>query len=330
MKARILQWGILSTARINRALIGPLAASPRNHLLAVASRDEARAKEYASQRGIARAYGSYDALLCDPEIDVVYIPLPNQLHAEWAIKAADAGKHVLCEKPLAMSVDEVDAIMEAAHRNRVVIAEAYMYRHHPQTLKVQELIGSGAIGRLQFIRGGYSFSLQRPGDVRLDPKLGGGSIWDVGGYPISYARTAAGGAAPEEVMGWQIVGPTGVDVSFFGQMRFAGNVYAQFDSGFQSTLRMPMEFVGSEGRITLTHSFDPQVSARLYLQRGDQPAEVLTLGDDLLYLGEVEDMYDAAVGARTQRIPLSDSRLNVMTIRALVQSAREGRPVRLR
>lgn len=329
MKSRILQWGILSTARINQALIKPLNVSPRNHLMAVASRDLERARSYASENGIARAYGSYEALLADPEIDVVYISLPNSLHVEWTIKAADAGKHVLCEKPLAMRVEEVDAVAAAAKRNGVAVAEAFMYRHHPQTLKVQELIDSGAIGDLRLIRGGFTFYNRRPNNVRLDPGLGGGSIWDLGCYPISYARTVMGGAAPEEVMGWQIVGPTGVDISFFGQMRFGGDVYAQFDSGFQSTPRSPMEFVGSEGRITLTQSFKPEEDARLYLHRDDRPVEVLQMGDDLLYLGEVEDLYDAAVAGRPQRIPLSDSRLNVMTINALLQSAREGRSVRV-
>lgn len=328
MKSRILQWGILSTARINQALIKPLAESPRNHLMAVASRDEARVRDYASQNGIERAYGSYDALLADPEIDVVYISMPNSLHAEWAIRAADAGKHVLCEKPLAMSVEEVDAISAAAARNSIVVAEAFMYRHHPQTLKVQELIASGAIGELRLVRGGFTFHNKRPNNVRLDPELGGGSIWDLGCYPISYARTVMGGAAPEEVMGWQIVGPTGVDISFFGQMRFAGGVYAQFDSSFQSFPASPMEFVGSEGRITLTQSFKPEPNARLYFHRTDQPVEVLKMGDDLTYLGEVEDLYDAAVAGTPQRIPLSDSRLNVLTISALLRSAREGRPVR--
>jgi predicted dehydrogenase len=328
MAARILNWGILGTARINRALISPLRTSPRNRLLAVASRDGSHAQQYAAENEIERSYEGYDALLADPDIDVVYIPLPNTLHVEWSIKAAAAGKHVLCEKPLALSVEDVDKVAAAAERYRVVIAEAFMYRHHPQTLKVLELIQTGAIGQFQFVRGGFTFFLNRPGNIRLNPEMGGGSIWDVGCYPISYARVAAGGAAPEEVFGWSVQGPTGVDTSFFGQMRF-GSVHAQFDSGFQSTLRMVMEFVGTEGRITLTNAFKPDGTSQLYLRKGEEPAEILQFPEQDLYLGEVEDLYDAAVQGKPQRIPLSDTRNNIATIRALIASAERGAPVSL-
>ena len=178
---KTLNWGLLSTARINNALIPPLQFSKPNHLLAVASRSQENADIYAKEKKISRAYGSYEALLADPEIDVIYNPLPNHLHAEWTIKAVEAGKHVLCEKPLALSVDEVDAIHAAAHKHGRVVAEAFMYRHHPQTLKVQELVQSGSIGTLKLIRGSFSFILDREEDIRLlDPAMGGGSIWDVG------------------------------------------------------------------------------------------------------------------------------------------------------
>ncbi len=330
MDTKVLRWGILGTARINRALIPPLTISPRNRLLAVASRELERAQQYAREKGIERAHGSYEALLADPEIDVVYISLPNRFHAEWAIKAAKAGKHVLCEKPIALTVEDVDAIAEAGAKNGVVIAEAFMYRHHPQTLKVCELIETGTIGRLRLIRGGFTYPLGRTGDVRLKPELGGGSIWDVGCYPISFARAVSGGLAPEEVFGWQIVGPTGVDMSFFGQMHFGNGVFAQFDSGFESALRMIMEFVGSEGCITLSNAFKPDDASQLDLQRGDGPVETLRFADQELYLGEVEDLYDAVVFGKPQRIQLSDSRNNVATILGLLQSAREQTPILLK
>jgi predicted dehydrogenase len=329
MAARILNWGILGAARINRALISPLRISPRNRLLGVASRDGAHAQAYATENEIERSYEGYDALLADPDIDVVYIPLPNHMHVEWSIKAAAAGKHVLCEKPLALSVEDVDKVAEAAAKYGVVIAEAFMYRHHPQTLKVLDLIRTGAIGQFQFVRGGFTFFLNRPNNIRLKPEMGGGSIWDVGCYPISYARVAAGGSAPDEVFGWQVVGPSGVDVSFFGQMRFPGGIHAQFDSGFQSTERMVMEFVGTEGRITLTNAFKPDGKSQLYLRKGSEPAEILHFPDQDLYLGEVEDVHDAAVHGKPQRIPLSDTRHNIAAIRALIASAEKGAPVRL-
>jgi D-xylose 1-dehydrogenase (NADP+, D-xylono-1,5-lactone-forming) len=329
MATRILKWGILGTARINRALIPPLSISPRNKLLAVASRDLARAQAYAAEQGIERAHGSYEALLANPEVDVVYISLPNHLHAEWSIRAAAAGKHVLCEKPLALSVEDVDRVAEAARQYGVVIAEAFMYRHHPQTLKVVELINEGAIGRLQLVRGGFTFMLDRPEDIRLKPEMGGGSIWDVGCYPISYARTVAGGIAPEEVFGWQEVGPTGIDMAFFGQMRFPGGVIAQIDSGFNSEYRTVMEFIGDQGRITVPQSFKPDPESHLYLRKGDAPHEKIRFADPELYLGEVEDLYDAAVYGKPQRIPLSDTRQNIATIRSLLASAETGAPVKL-
>ena len=325
MADNVLQWGLLSTARINRALIRPLRASDRNGLLAVASRTSESAESYAREWKIPRAYGSYDALLADPEIDVVYNPLPNHLHAEWTVKALAAGKHVLCEKPLALSVEEVDAIRDAAQKYGRLVAEAFMYRHHPQTLMVQERVKSGSIGDLKFIRGGFSFFLNREGDVRLDPAMGGGSIWDVGCYPISYARAIVG-AAPLEVFGWQVLGPTGVDMTFLGQMRFAGDVYAQFDSSFAVPLRTFMEIVGSEGTIQVPHPFKPETDEIIYLTRGDRTETIRVEGQEL-YIGEVEDMADAILLGRAPRISLEDSRANVAVIRALLESARSGKPV---
>ncbi|HSM72798.1 MAG TPA: Gfo/Idh/MocA family oxidoreductase, partial [Anaerolineales bacterium] len=192
MPDKMLNWGLLSTARINRALIPPLQISKRNRLLAVGSRTQESADAYARDRKIERAHGSYEALLADADIDVIYNSLPNHLHAEWTIKAVEASKHVLCEKPLALSVEEVDAIKAAAHKHGRVVAEAFMYRHHPQTLKVQELVRNGSLGILKLIRGSFSFVLSREGDVRLNPEWGGGSIWDLGCYPISYTRTVVG------------------------------------------------------------------------------------------------------------------------------------------
>ncbi len=210
MSSKTLNWGLISTARINRALITPLRASKRNHLLAVASRSQEFADAYARKWKIPRAHGSYEAMLADPEIDVIYNPLPNHLHAEWTIKAVEAGKHVLCEKPLALSVDEVDAIAAAAQRYGRVVTEAFMYRHHPQTLKARELVQNGSLGTLKLLRGSFSFMLDRDGDIRLDPEMGGGSIWDIGCYPISFMRTVVG-MEPLEVFGWQVTGPTGID-----------------------------------------------------------------------------------------------------------------------
>lgn len=324
MTDRVLQWGIISTARINRALIPPLRISQRNQLRAVASRSEEKARQYAQEWEIPCAYGSYEELLADPEIDVVYIPLPNAMHREWTVKAAQAGKHVLCEKPLAVTVEEVDAIRQAAEENGVVVAEAFMYRHHPQTLKVKELIDSGAIGRLQNIHGSFNFLLNRPGDVRLSAELVGGSLWDIGCYPVSYARTMTG-AEPEEVYGWQEIGPSGVDVRFAGQMRFSDGVIAQFDCGFTAPLRAYMHISGSDGNIFIPAPFKPGADSRIKLQRGDE-VETITFPEQELYLGEVEDLASAVLDGTEPRISLADSRSNTEVILRLLDSARTGLP----
>jgi xylose dehydrogenase (NAD/NADP) len=328
MSSRVLRWGLLSTAAINRAVITPLRMSHRNRLVAVASRQRAHAEEYAAEWEIPRAFGSYEAMLSDPDIDVVYVSLPNGMHAAWTIKAAEAGKHVLCEKPLAISVEEVDAVETAARRAGVVVAEAFMYRHHPQTLRVREMVAGGEIGRLRVVRGGFTFNIANPGDVRLNPQLGGGSIWDVGCYPISYARAVIG-ADPVQVFGWQVTGDSGVDEVFVGQMRFPDGAYAQFDSGFRAPERMSMEFVGSAGTITLRNAFKPGLDGQIDLCReGEDPLRIATEGGEL-YLGEIEDMADAILSGRAPRISLSDSRGNVATIVALLESARQGQPIAL-
>ena len=322
---RLLRWGLLSTAGINRALIEPLRVSPRNELTAVASRDPDKARTYAAEWSIPRAFGSYEAMLADPDLDVVYNPLPNGLHAEWTIKAAQAGKHILCEKPLAVSVDEVDAMAEAARRAGVVVTEAFMYRHHPQTLKIREMVESGAIGRVQVILGSFSAHLSRPHDVRFDPALGGGSIWDLGCYPISYARCMLG-AEPIEAFGWQVTGATGVDAVFVGQMRFASGAYAQFDSGFRSPFRAHIEIVGSEGSLRVPRPFRPGLDEHIQLARGDE-VETIRMPGQELYIGEVEDLADAVLLGTAPRVSLEDSRGNVAVICALLQAARENRPV---
>lgn len=324
---KTLQWGLLSTARINDALIPPLRASKRNALTAVASRSQQNADAYAKEKNIARAHGSYEELLADPEIDVIYNPLPNHLHAEWTIKAVEAGKHVLCEKPLALSVEEVDAIQSAARQHGRVVAEAFMYRHHPQTLKVQEIVKSGSLGTVKLVRGSFSFMLSREGDVRLNPEWGGGSIWDVGCYPISYARSALG-AEPLEVFGQQVTGPTGIDETFVGQMRFAQDILVQFTSSFVIPFHSFIEIVASEGTLRVPSPFKPTEKEKIYLTRDGKTETIKIKGQDL-YLGEVEDMADSILLGKAPRISLEDSRANVHAIRCLLDSARTGKSVKL-
>jgi xylose dehydrogenase (NAD/NADP) len=315
----VLSWGLLSTARINRALIAPLRNSKRNRLAAVASRSQANADAYAREWKIERAFGSYEAMLADPNIDVIYNSLPNHLHAEWSIKALRAGKHVLCEKPLALSLAEVDAMKEAAVETGKVLTEAFMYRHHPQTLRVQQMVQSGQLGTLQLIRGAFSFVLKREGDIRLSKETGGGSIWDVGCYPISYTRAVVG-KEPVEFAGWQKVGPGGADLMFVGQMRFPDQVFAQFDSSFISPSRSFMEIIGSEGVLEVPVPFKPGPREKITLIR-DEKRETIDIRGEELYMGEVEDMADAVLSGKPPRISLEDSRGNVAAILALIEAA---------
>lgn len=325
MPERILNWGLLSTAHINRALIKPLNASKRNRLLAVASRSQSSADVYAKQWKIPRAHGSYDALLNDPEIDVIYNSLPNHLHAEWSIKALRAGKHVLCEKPMALSLAEVDSMAQAAKETGNIVAEAFMYRHHAQTLKVKEIVDSGQLGKIQIIKGAFSFIIKDENNIRNFKDMGGGSIWDVGCYPISYARTIVG-APPVEVFGWQVEGPSGSDDLFVGQMKFEDGIHVQFDSSFKSPYRSYIEIVGSEATLNIPNPFKPDLKNEMYLKQSDKTKKISIKGQEL-YIGEVEDMYDAIVNGKQQLVTLADSRENTAVILALLESANSGKKV---
>ncbi|MDR3576329.1 MAG: Gfo/Idh/MocA family oxidoreductase [Anaerolineaceae bacterium] len=320
-----LRWGILGTGRINEALIAPLRMSSRNELVAVASRSLEKAQEYARNWKITKAYGSYEELLADTEVDVIYNSLPNHLHADWTIRAAQAKKHVLCEKPLALSTSEVDSIKSAASENKVVIQEAFMYRHHPQTMKVQELISSGAIGQLVQFVSTFTFILNKPEDIRSKPEAGGGSIWDLGCYPISYARLISN-SQPNEVFGWRVNMVSGVDETFMGQIHFANGLVAQVSCSFCLPHYSSAIIRGTEGSIIIPNPFKPEKPSSITLQQGEKE-KTLNFSSKNLYLGEVEDMADAILNNKPPRVTLDDSRENVATIAALLESAHLQRAV---
>jgi xylose dehydrogenase (NAD/NADP) len=318
-----LRWGLLSTARINRRLIPAIRAAARAELVAVASRSLGSAQAYAAEWEIPRAHGSYDDLLADPAIDAVYISLPNSLHAEWAVRAAQAGKHVLCEKPLALSVAQVDAIAAAARAAGVVAAEAVMYLHHPLLHRLRDLVRDGAVGPVRLVRGAFSFRLERPGDVRWQPELGGGSLWDLGSYPVSFCRWIAG--EPEQVFGWQTPAASGVDGAFAGLLRYAGGVLGAFDCSFQRPFRVEAEVLGAEGTLAVERPYLITAESRLRLRRGDQE-EVISLPAADPYQCEVESFVAAVLEGAPLPVPLESSRANVAALAALYASARQGTP----
>ncbi len=322
-----MRWGILGAARITRSLIPAFRAAAGQTLSAVASRAPERGAQFAAEWEIPGIFPSYDALLADPAIDAVYIPLPNSFHAEWTIRAARAGKHVLCEKPLALSVAEVDAIAAAAAEAGVHVAEAFMYRHHPQTHLVRRLVTDGAVGELRLVRGCFSFPLTRPGDVRLDPALGGGCLLDVGCYPTGYAR-AVSGLEPVAVSGAAAIGPTGVDVSFAAVLQFPGQLLATADSSFVAPFRTEIEVVGSEGTLRVPRPFKPREVETVTLTRGDS-VEELRVESPALYVHQVEDFARTVAGEAAPVVTLEDSRRNTAMLVALAEAARTGRAVGL-
>lgn len=324
--ARPLRWGLLGTARVNRHVIPALRASPRHALVAVASRDGERAHAYARDWAIPRAVTGYDALLAEPDLDAVYVSLPNTLHVPWTLAALEAGKHVLCEKPIALDpagVTRLEAAARAAGRH---VAEGYVYRHEPQTDAVRTLVAQGAIGALRTITGAFTYRQSREDDVRLDPSLGGGSLWDIGCYPVSFASFITG-AAPTDVMGWAVMGPTGVDEMFSGMLRYGGDVTARFDCGFRAVSRTWMEIAGSDGVLVVPNPFKPGAREELGLRRHDGHQVIVVEGSASLFVRQLDDFAAVVQDGATPVVPLAESRTIVETLTALHESARLNRVV---
>src|SRR5215470_13777495 len=319
-------WGIISTADINRKVIPGAKASPKVDLIAVASRDQARADSYAKEWEIERAYGSYEALLADPDIEAVYISLPNTMHCEWSVKSVEAGKHVLCEKPFTRHPEEIDTAWDAADRAGRLLSEAFMYRHNPQTKKLRELIDSGAIGEVRLIRSAFSYSLYDEDNIRLRTDVEGGALMDVGCYCVSGSRLAAG-AEPVSVYGEAWYGPSGTDWVFTGSMRFPGDVLATFDCGTALPNRDELEVIGSEGSLFLDdpwHANTPVIELRR-----DGEVERIELEREDSYRLELENVSDAANGEAELLLGRDDAMGQARALEALHRSAQSGEPVTL-
>jgi xylose dehydrogenase (NAD/NADP) len=320
-----LRWGLLGTARINRRVIPAILASPRSTIAAVGSRDAARAAAYAREWAIPASYASYDALLDSP-IDIVYNALPNSLHVPWTLKAVAAGKHVLCEKPLALHPRDVDAVSKATRHTDVIVTEGFMYRHHAQTAAIRDTVARGTLGGVRVIASSFSYLRDRQGDVRLDPALGGGALWDVGCYPVSIALLLAGPAA--EVTGIQRLGPTGVDEEFCAALHHESGVLSQVSASFAATFQAYLRIVGTRGTMTVAHPFRPGQTEHLHLER-DERAETLTVQGNASFVDEVTDMEDAVLGLKAPALSLAESRVHAATLVAMYDSARTGAHVRL-
>jgi D-xylose 1-dehydrogenase (NADP+, D-xylono-1,5-lactone-forming) len=317
--------GIVSTADINRKVIPGARESEKVDLVAVASRDLERAEEYAKTWGIERAYGSYDALLEDPDVDAVYISLPNTLHREWSIRSLEAGKHVICEKPFSRHPADVEAAFDAAERSGRLLTEAFMYRHNPQTARLVELVRAGAIGELRVIRAAFSYALYDADNIRLRTDVDGGSLMDVGCYCVSGSRLLAG--EPESVFGNAYIGPTGTDWVFTGALRFPGDVLALFDCGTCLPERDELEAIGSEGSLFLDDPWHCRVPV-IEHRRGND-VERIELDPVDSYRLELENLADAIAGEAPLLLGREDALGQARAIDALFRSAETGTATRL-
>lgn len=320
-----VRWGVLSTANIGRAAVNPaIRASANGELVAVASRDKERAAAFAVAGDIPRWHGSYEALLDDPDVDAVYIPLPNSMHREWAIRAAEAGKHVLCEKPLALSEGECREMDAAAVQSGVLLMEAFMYRFHPRTQRVVALTRQNHLGALRVIRGTFTFRLNRPGNIRMDPALGGGALMDVGCYCVNVARTVAG-AEPCEVQAQANWAASGVDAEMVGLLRFADGAMAHFDCALTQERCEAYEVQGEDGYLRVPSAFLPGTADAVIEEvrgRGARTDHVVPGADE--YRLMVEHFADCVLTGSSLRYPPSEAALNMRVIDALYRSARAG------
>lgn len=319
-----IRWGILSTARIGRRRVVPAIQESRNGaVVAVASRSLEAAESFAAEWNIPRTYGSYDGLLADPNVDAIYNPLPNHLHAEWSIKAAQAGIPVLCEKPLASDIAEAKAIVDAFALRQILFAEAFMYRFHPQTVRVKQMVDEGLLGQLQVMQAAFTFRLgpERADDIRLKKEMGGGGLLDVGCYCVNLMRLIAG-AEPVEAKAVAHFGPTGVDEWLAGTLRFPSDVLGHFDCGLQTHFANFCDLRGTEGRILLESVFaaEPDQPRAIRHWRGDHYEEI-AIPPANHYTLMVEDFADALIEGRPPRFPPQDAVENMRVLDRLLKSA---------
>lgn len=323
-----VRWGLLSTANINRRVIPAIRQSARGELVAVASRSQESADNYAHHWEVPHAFASYEAMLASEVVDAVYISAPNHLHAEWTVHALRAGKHVLCEKPFALTLADVDRMMAAAQETRRVLAEAFMYRHHPQMKLVEEFVQHGRLGEISLIHSVFNFQFKSRDNIRLAPELGGGCLWDVGIYPVSFAQLVMGGP-PESVFGSQWLGETGVDEFFAGQLHYGDGRVAQISSSFTTPFHTRSVIIGARGRLRLSRPFTAVEESEMVFFPAEGAPEYVDIPEEPLYLGEIEDMHAAILDGQSNYLSLAETRNHIRTVLALYESARLAKPVLL-
>jgi predicted dehydrogenase len=325
---RKLRWGVLGYARIAReALIPAIQRSANSQFHALASRDAAKLADARTRFGVTRTYPGYEELLRDPEVDAVYVPLPNALHREWTIKAAEHGKHVLCEKPLALTAAEGREMAAAGAAHGVTLMEAFMYRYTDRTRQVREVLRSGALGEIRFISATFRFLLANPASIKLQPELGGGALYDVGCYPVNFiglvadgpAPAAAGTARPDSVA-VECVRTGGVDTIFSALLRYPSGLIATLHCGFNAHLRIGAEITGTAGALEIPDTFLDNAGA-LTLITGDIRREIPVAASDRYRL-EVEDFAAALLQQRAPQFGLAETLRNLEVIDRLLAASR--------
>jgi D-xylose 1-dehydrogenase (NADP+, D-xylono-1,5-lactone-forming) len=325
-----LRWGILGCARITRRGLAPgIRESRTGTLEALASRNIDTARACAEEFGVPRVYSSYQQVLDDSGIDAVYIPLANELHQHWVTAAADAGKHVLCEKPLALDAHQAEAMVEHCRRRGVLLMEAFMWRHQPRTLEIRKRVRDGAIGELRLIRSSFSFPIE-PGDWRLNPARGGGALWDVGCYGVNTARLFAG-CEPERWHGVAHFDPIGVDLSFTGLIGFPNGLLGAIDCSFEQPFRCRYELVGTRGVIDVPDAYLPPAVRPSAVLTSIGSAPDSTAGPDRVKTLEFEainqyaamvDAFGRSVAAGRLEDPAEDGLAQMIVLDRLLHAAK--------
>jgi predicted dehydrogenase len=331
-----IRWGILGNATIARTCMIPAIAKSGNGVLqAIGTRHPGKARETAARHGIARLYEHYLDVLEDPEVDAVYLPLPNHLHRPWALKALAAGKHVLCEKPLACNAGEAREMADAAAANRRLLMEAFMYRFHPRSREIKAIVAAGELGALRSVHAAFTYAmapevLESASNARLKADMGGGALLDVGCYAVSTARWLLE-QEPVSVQA-QAVYRYGVDVHVAGILRFPGGAFASVEAGFVSALQQTYRITGTEGAIELPHdAFIPWEKPARYTLRlkTQENGEVRTVEGSDEYRLMAEHFADAVQGRQPLEYEPEDSVRNLQVLDAMTVAAREDRTVHL-
>lgn len=329
MSSENVRWGMLGTGMVAGWLRNGFKGCQRSELAAVASRREDKARAFAEKNEIATAYGSYEKLLADDSIEAVLITLPNTLHLEWVEKVARAGKHVLCEKPLAMSGGDVEAMIAACRENNVQLMEAAMYRFQPQVQGVLDQLSVGRIGPVRLVQGAFSWPFNDQANIRLQKDMGGGCLYDLGYYPISFAVLVAG-CAPSNVMGSCCYGETDVDEVTSALLHFDNGIAAVAECGFRIDIKIHAEITGEAGRIVM---LDPWTSRgqkkEVHIYKDHKLEETLEFEDPNSYALEIDHFSDVIRGASQNIWPGEQSLKVIRTLESIAQSARIGEAVRL-